>query len=95
MSRSLVEIGRDIEALLLENYYREIEEDPNITGGKDQVVTGVDFVINYDVRLLDGESSGCVNLNLTGNQSGTTTIGLAQRLSAWVGHEYIYQDDED
>ena len=46
---------------------------------------GVDYLVTFDVKLLDnGEQS------LSGNQSATTTLGLAQRANVYAGGEAFH-----
>ena len=92
MSRSIKAIAQDIEALLIEYHLARQEEDLEFG---DETITGVDFLIGYDVKVLDDVSTGTRSYMITGPQSGTTTLGLNVRLAACVENPFLFPDEDD
>lgn len=81
-NRSLADISEDIEKLLLEYHQVKSEED----GYKldSELVTGVEFVCTYEVRVLDDSSTGAYAYSIMGNQNITTTLGLGRRMDMFL-----------
>ncbi len=93
-TRSQEEISNDIEKLLTEHFEWLRENFPGDWGEVDQVVTGVDYLVTYDVKVVSDDSSGTFSCNLAGNQTATTTLGLASRTTAWAESSILYPEDD-
>lgn len=80
MSKPQEVIVEELVAVLLE-FHKLITEEQGNEFVDTELVTGVDFVCTYEVRVIDDESVGGYPYTVLGNQNITTTLGLGHRMN--------------
>lgn len=72
----------------------ELHKDTHDCMGPNTLLVGVEFLVSFDVKVLVDNELGSYSYTYAGNQTATTTVGLATRSVAWVDNNILHPSED-